>query len=155
DRITLHAPNGPIIHPTDGGPPHVGGDEETASRFALLDWGGGAVVLRSEVNGRHLGEGPEGAELVCESPGPNQWEVRETFRIHHAPDGTATLTQIHTGRAITVADDGTLHLTEGPGTPLPTDGLGPGATEAARVAAPADVCVIEPAGRPSVNRREH
>ncbi len=154
DRVTLHAPDGPIIHPTDGGPPRVGGNEETASRFALLDWGGGAVVLRSEVNGLHLGEGPEGAELVCESPGPNQWEVRETFRIHHASDGTVTLTQIHTGRAVTVADDGTLYLTEGPGTPLRIDGLGTGATEAARVAAEADVCVVVAGDHPMVNGRE-
>lgn len=154
DRITLHAPNGPIVHPADGQAPRVGEGDRPGTRFALLDWGGGAVVLRSEVNGRHLGEGPEGNDLVCESPGPGEWEVRETFRIHDAPDGTATLTQIHTGRAITVADDGTLHLTEGPGTPLRIDGRGTGAAEAARVAAEADVCVVVAGDHPMVNGRE-
>lgn len=154
DRVALHAPNGPVTHPTDGGPLRVGEDGESASRFALLDWGGGAVVLRSEDNGRHLGEGPDGTGLVCDSAGPREWEVRETFRAHDAPDGTVVLTQIHTGRAVTVADDGTLRLAEGPGTPLRIDVLGSGAAEAARVAVEADVCVVVAGDHPMVNGRE-
>ncbi|MCW3844450.1 glycoside hydrolase family 3 C-terminal domain-containing protein [Micromonospora yasonensis] len=91
------------------------------------------LALRAVGNGRHVGAHETGA-LVNDRPGPGGWVVRETFRFHHRPDGTALLRHLATGRCVTVDADGT--------------------AEAAALAAAADVAVIALGNHPMVDGRE-
>ncbi|MGW5875178.1 glycoside hydrolase family 3 C-terminal domain-containing protein [Nocardiopsis terrae] len=165
DRITLETGQGRVVLGTDGrlrlaGAPH--GQEEARSDadadlsglFDLLDWGGGAHALRSAANGLHVDEAP-GDALACTAPGPGTWEVRQTFLLTRSADGVR-LTQVHTGRHVTVAEDGALRL--GPegaeGTYFRVGGLGSGARAAAEAAARADAAVVVAGDHPMVNGRE-
>lgn len=114
--------------------------------FDVFDWGGGALALRSPLNGRFLSADEDG-NLACDQPGPNGWEVRQTFR---RTDGA--LRHLHTGRY--VAEEGErLVLTEEP-VALSWETLVSGAKQAAALAATADVAVVVAGDHPLVNGRE-
>ncbi|WP_159944196.1 MULTISPECIES: glycoside hydrolase family 3 C-terminal domain-containing protein [unclassified Nocardiopsis] len=167
DRVRLgSSERGAVVDPGGGAPLRLEGDLLRAegadhgaegSEFDLLDWGGGALALRSVVTGRYLDEGPEGT-LASTAPGPGTWEVRQTFRRQPVGGGEYfALVQVHTGRYVgTGADGTTLALVEGAdrAVRLAAHGLGTGAAEAARVAATADVAVVVLGDHPMVNGRE-
>ncbi|GAB3712148.1 glycoside hydrolase family 3 C-terminal domain-containing protein [Nocardiopsis oceani] len=163
DRVTLETDAGRVVLDAEGRLRVVGasewpeGTEETAE-FALFDWGGGAHALRSADTGRYVDEGP-GSTLACTAPGPGTWEVRQTFRLTELPDGRFRLAQVHTGRSVTVADDGGLRMAgaDAPaeeGAAFRIHGLGTGARAAAEAAARADTAVVVAGDHPMVNGRE-
>lgn len=146
-------------HGTCGGHRGADGDapEEDAVEGAdldLLDWGGGACVLRSALTGRYLDAGPDGV-LAFTAPGPGTWEVTQTFRLEEYKS-LHTLTHVRSGRPVTAGPDRVLRLAgEGEeGLLFIVDGLGTGAAEAARVASTADVAVVVLGDHPMVNGRE-
>ncbi|WP_285729574.1 glycoside hydrolase family 3 protein [Nocardiopsis sp. ATB16-24] len=155
DRVRLRLPGGEaVLDPGGGAPLRPASEGEQGSAFDLMDWGGGAFVLRSTVTGRCLDEGP-GGTLAGTAPGPGTWEVRQTFRMEEVGPGRFVLVQVHTGRRVGLVGDGrTLGLTEGEASPFTIEGLGSGAVEAARVASTADVAVVVLGDHPMVNGRE-
>ncbi|WP_017585854.1 glycoside hydrolase family 3 protein [Nocardiopsis ganjiahuensis] len=162
DRITLETAAGPVVLDAEGRLRVPGGPERSGepAGFDLFDWGGGAHALRSADTGRYVDEGTGGA-LACTAPGPGTWEVRQTFRLAELPDGRFRLVQVHTGRAVTVADDGGLRVTDGDapeeereGTAFRIHGFGSGARAAAEAASRADAAVVVAGDHPMVNGRE-
>ncbi|MEU4327524.1 glycoside hydrolase family 3 C-terminal domain-containing protein [Nonomuraea dietziae] len=114
--------------------------------FDVFDWGGGALALRSPLNGQFLSADEEG-RLACDQPGPNGWEVRQTFR---RADGA--LRHLHSGRYV-AEEDGRLVLADEPAA-LSWELLSSGARQAAELAATADVAVVVAGDHPLVNGRE-
>ncbi|MEU1901909.1 glycoside hydrolase family 3 C-terminal domain-containing protein [Nocardiopsis dassonvillei] len=137
----------------DGHAPTVEEEVEGAD-FDLLDWGGGACVLRSARTGRYLDAGPDGV-LAFTAPGPGTWEVTQTFRLEEYKF-VHTLTHVRSGRPVTAGHDRVLRLADEGEEELffIVDGLGTGAEEAARVASSADVAVVVLGDHPMVNGRE-
>ena len=134
----------------------VGGDAVLRAgtdpgEFDLFDWGGDAWALRSVRNGRHLTATDEG-ELVADQPGPNGWEVKQTFRL--LPSSNAVLIQhLHSGRYLQVDADGAVGLADA-GTAFELDVVIDGAAAAAELAARADVTIVVAGNHPLVNGRE-
>ncbi|WP_106236436.1 glycoside hydrolase family 3 protein [Nonomuraea fuscirosea] len=151
DRVTLTAESGPIAADPAGGPLGVG---ERAGLFDLFDWGGGAYALRSVTTGRFVSV--DGVTLVNDQPGPNGWEVRQTFRMEERPRGTLALRHISTGCYVGAADDGVLCLVDDADQAvwLAMDVVRSGTEEAARLAGQADVAVVVAGDHPLVNGRE-
>ncbi|MEV0967723.1 glycoside hydrolase family 3 C-terminal domain-containing protein [Microtetraspora glauca] len=156
DRIALHTEDGYVTAADDvtGGPLRVGpqaGPERSA--FDLFDWGGGAYAFRAAANGRHVSVGDDGV-LINDQPGPNGWEVRQTFRMEERLRGVV-LRHISTGRYVAV-DGGVLTITDDPeaAAVLTVELVESGAAKAARVAAEADVAVVVVGDHPLVNGRE-
>ncbi|MFE6389870.1 glycoside hydrolase family 3 C-terminal domain-containing protein [Nocardiopsis dassonvillei] len=129
-------------------------EEVEGADFDLLDWGGGACVLRSARTGRYLDAGPDGV-LAFTAPGPGTWEVTQTFRLEEYKF-VHTLTHVRSGRPVTAGHDRVLRLADEGEEELffIVDGLGTGAEEAARVASSADVAVVVLGDHPMVNGRE-
>lgn len=152
DRVTLTAEAGPVTADPAGGPLSAGAAEP--GLFDLFDWGGGAYALRAVRTGRFVSV--DGATLVNDQPGPNGWEVRQTFRMEERPRGTLALRHISTGCYVGVAEDGVLRLVDDADQAawLAMDVLTAGADEAARLAATADVAVVVVGDHPLVNGRE-
>jgi beta-glucosidase len=118
--------------------------------FDLFDWGGDAWALRSVRNGRHLTATDEG-ELVADQPGPNGWEVKQTFRL--VQSSNALLIQhLHSGRYLQVSE-GSVGLADR-GTLFELDVLIDGAATAAELAARTDVTIVVAGNHPLVNGRE-
>ncbi|WP_248958806.1 glycoside hydrolase family 3 protein [Sphaerisporangium perillae] len=158
DRIALHAAGGHVTAVEDfaGGPLAVAATcEARAAWFDLCDWGGGAYALRACANGRYVSVGDDGV-LVNDQPGPNGWEVRQTFRLDERPRGTLALRHISTGRHVGLAQDGTLRLTDDPeaAAVLTLELVESGAQAAAELAAAAEVAVVVVGDHPLVNGRE-
>ncbi|GAA1276168.1 glycoside hydrolase family 3 C-terminal domain-containing protein [Sphaerisporangium rubeum] len=158
DRVALHAPGGPVTAAEDlgGGPLTVRhGAEPRTTWFDLFDWGGGAYALRAVANGRYVSAGDDGV-LVNDQPGPNGWEVRQTFRLDERPRGALALRHISTGRHVELAKDGTLRLAEDPDAAvvLTLEPVASGAEAAAELAARSDVAVVVAGDHPLVNGRE-
>ena len=154
DRVTLETETGPVVMDAEGRL-RVADDPERSEGPAaldLFDWGGGAHALRSADTGRYVDEGVE-ATLACTAPGPGTWEVRQTFRLTDLPDGRFHLTQVHTGRHVTVDEGGALRLGE-EAVAFRIRGLGTGARAAAAAATRADVAVVVAGDHPMVNGRE-
>ncbi|MEU7999155.1 glycoside hydrolase family 3 C-terminal domain-containing protein [Micromonospora sp. NPDC049060] len=155
DRIALRVGGRYVGCPDspDGGPLTVGAD---ATGFDVFDWGRDVVALRAAGNGRHVGADEAGA-LANDRPGPGDWVVRETFRFHDGPDGTALLHHLATDRYVAVDADGRLRAdapTPGDATRFTVELLADGAAEAAALAAEADVAVVALGNHPMVNGRE-
>ncbi len=152
DRVTLTADAGPVTADPGGGPLSVGVAE--AGAFDLFDWGGGAYALRSVTTGRFVSV--DGGTLVNDQPGPNGWEVRETFRMEERPRGTLVLRHISTGCYVGAGEDGVLRLMDDADQAvwLAMDVLRSGTDQAARLAAAADVAVVVVGDHPLVNGRE-
>lgn len=152
DRVALRAEGGYLVASPDpdGGPLYVGGER---SFFDVFDWGGGAIGLRAVPNGRHVSAGEDGV-LANDQPGPNGWEVRQTFRMEERPRGVV-LRNISSGRYVTV-DGGAVRTTEDPDAAavLSVEPVESGAARAAEAAARADVAVVVLGDHPLVNGRE-
>ncbi|MBG0827961.1 glycoside hydrolase family 3 C-terminal domain-containing protein [Planomonospora sp. ID67723] len=155
DRITLAVEAGGaagyVVADPGGGALGVGAEP---GLFDLLDWGGGSYALRAVVTGRHLSVDDSGV-LVNDQPGPNGWEVRQTFRLEDRPRGTFTLRHISTGRYVGL-EDGGLRLTDDADAAawLSMEVVVSGAEAAAALAATADVAVVVVGDHPLVNGRE-
>jgi beta-glucosidase len=159
DRIALRSGGGHVTAGADGAPLRLTGAPATGPSgasvaFDLFDWGG-AYALRAAADGRYVSEGADGT-LVNDQPGPNGWEVRQTFRFQERPDGSVVLFHIATGHYVAVADDGVLRLAEDAdaAAAFTVDVLRSGAAEAAAAAASADVAVVVAGDHPLVNGRE-
>ncbi|MEO3873622.1 glycoside hydrolase family 3 C-terminal domain-containing protein [Nonomuraea sp. B12E4] len=125
-----------------------------ASAFDLFDWGGGAYALRAVATGRFVSA--DGLTLVNDQPGPNGWEVRQTFRMEERPRGTLALRHISTGCYVGAADDGVLRLVDDADQAvwLAMEVIRSGTEQAARAAAAADVAIVVAGDHPLVNGRE-
>ncbi|HEX4812417.1 MAG TPA: glycoside hydrolase family 3 C-terminal domain-containing protein [Nonomuraea sp.] len=152
DRVTLTAEAGPVVADPAGGPLQVRAAE--AGAFDLFDWGGGAYALRAVATGRFVSV--DDGTLVNDQPGPNGWEVRQTFRVEERPRGTLALRHISTGCYVGAAGDGVLCLVDDADQAvwLAMDVLRSGAEQAARLAAAADVAIVVVGDHPLVNGRE-
>jgi beta-glucosidase len=125
--------------------------DSQADEFDLFDWGGDACALRSVRNGRHLTVTEEGT-LVADQPGPNGWEVKQTFRLVQVADGVQVL-HLNSGRYLHVDATGAVSLQD-PATSFEVDVLRDGAVQAAEAAARADVAIVVVGNHPMVNGRE-
>ncbi|MEQ4715209.1 glycoside hydrolase family 3 C-terminal domain-containing protein [Nonomuraea sp. B19D2] len=152
DRVTLSFETGPVAADPAGGPLSVNGAEP--GTFDLFDWGGGAYALRAVATGRFVSV--DGLTLVNDQPGPNGWEVRQTFRMEERPRGTLALRHISTGCYVGAGDDGVLRLVDDADQAvwLAMDVVRSGIEQAARLAAAADVAVVVVGDHPLVNGRE-
>ncbi|MFI7127489.1 glycoside hydrolase family 3 C-terminal domain-containing protein [Nonomuraea sp. NPDC050153] len=153
DRVTLTAEAGPVAADPAGGPLSVGPGSDSGE-FDLFDWGGGAYALRAVATGRFVSV--DGVTLVNDQPGPNGWEVRQTFRMEERPRGTLALRHISTGCYVGAGDDGVLRLVDDADQALwlAMDVVRSGTDQAARLAAAADVAVVVVGDHPLVNGRE-
>ncbi|MEE3921966.1 glycoside hydrolase family 3 C-terminal domain-containing protein [Micromonospora sp. BRA006-A] len=147
DRITLHVGDRAVR--LDDGLLALG---STAAEFDVVDWGQDVVALRAVDTGRYVGADDTGA-LVADRDGPGGWVVRETFRLHHRPDGTALLHHLASGRHVGVTPDGRLSVATGDPAVFTVTLLVDGAA-ARRAAAGADVAVVVLGNHPMVNGRE-
>jgi beta-glucosidase len=125
--------------------------EAEPGEFDLFDWGGDACALRSVRNGRHLTVTDDG-ELVADQPGPNGWEVKQTFRLVQLSDAVV-VQHLHSGRYLRVDAAGAVTLSDH-GTGFELDVVIDGAARAAEVAARADVALVVVGNHPLVNGRE-
>jgi beta-glucosidase len=126
-----------------------------AAHVDLVDWGGGSCALRSAATGRYLRVDEDGV-LTGDSPGPNGWVVRETFRLVDQAEAVA-VRHLATGRYLTLGPDGTVRagaagLDEATG--FVVELVESGETAAAEAAARADVAVVVLGNHPMVNGRE-
>ncbi|MFI6792428.1 glycoside hydrolase family 3 C-terminal domain-containing protein [Nonomuraea sp. NPDC050383] len=155
DRVTLTAEAGPVTADPAGGPLSVAaGSGGSADLFDVFDWGGGAYALRAAATGRFVSA--EDGVLVNDQPGPNGWEVRQTFRVEDRPRGLLALRHIATGCYVGLGDDGVLRLVDDADRAawLAMDVVRSGARQAAELAAGADVAVVVVGDHPLVNGRE-
>ncbi|GAA1599387.1 glycoside hydrolase family 3 C-terminal domain-containing protein [Kribbella hippodromi] len=149
DRVTLRVA-GTLSYLTVGGDAVLRIGTE-AGEFDLFDWGGGAWALRSAGNGQHLSVTDDG-ELVADQPGPNGWEVKQTFGPERSPDGLL-LRHLHSGQYLRIASDGSVRLAAD-GTAFELAVVIDGAARAATLAARADVAIVVAGNHPLVNGRE-
>ncbi|NUR86679.1 MAG: carbohydrate-binding protein, partial [Nonomuraea sp.] len=155
DRVTLTAESGSVSADPAGGPVRVGTEAGTeAGTFDVFDWGGGAYALRAVVTGRFVSV--EDGTLVNDQPGPNGWEVRQTFRMEERPRGTLALRHISTGCYVGADAEGVLRLVDDADQAvwLAMDVVRSATEQAARLAAEADVAVVVVGDHPLVNGRE-
>lgn len=157
DRVALRGDGGYVTarKEHDGGPLTLTPEGDgPAVWFDLFDWGGGAYALRAVANGRYLSAGEDGV-LVNDQPGPNGWEVRQTFRLEPRPKGALALRHISTGKYVGYAE-GALRLADDAGEAivLVPELIVNGPETAARIAADADVAVVVAGDHPLVNGRE-
>ncbi len=125
------------------------GVQSADGAFDLFDWGGDTCALRSVRNGRHLTVADDGS-VVADQPGPNGWEVKQTFRLVETGD-TVRLLHLNSGRYLHVDEVVSLSDT---GTSFELEVLVDGAAEAAKVAARADTAIVVVGNHPLVNGRE-
>ncbi|MFI6320592.1 glycoside hydrolase family 3 C-terminal domain-containing protein [Nonomuraea sp. NPDC050556] len=117
--------------------------------FDLFDWGGGAYALRAVANGRYLSVDADD-RVVADQPGPNGWEVRQTFRLQERPRGSIVLRHVFTGRYVGAGG----RLVDDADEAVSLTVERQGAEEAAALAAQADVAVVVVGDHPLVNGRE-
>ncbi|WP_345557716.1 glycoside hydrolase family 3 C-terminal domain-containing protein [Nonomuraea rosea] len=155
DRVTLTSDAGPVAADPAGGPLSAGTE---LGEFDLFDWGGGAYALRAVTTGRFVSVdgSTDGAPLVNDQPGPNGWEVRQTFRMEERPRGTLALRHISTGCYVGAGEDGVLRLVDDADQAvwLAMDVVRSGTEQAAELAAAADVAIVVVGDHPLVNGRE-
>ncbi|GAB7047287.1 glycoside hydrolase family 3 protein [Catenuloplanes indicus] len=154
DRIALRTPAGYVSGP-DGGP--LRGDADTPGHFDVLDYGYGVIGLRAVATARFAAVREPGGPLVADQPGPNGWEVHETFETADAGDGRLHLRHRQTGRWIALGGDGLLRAsaeTIADAAPLTVDLIIDGTEVAVAAAADADVAVVVLGNHPMVNGRE-
>ncbi|RZU01780.1 beta-glucosidase [Kribbella rubisoli] len=149
DRITLRIADSSSYLTV--GPDAVLRADREPGEFDLFDWGGDAFALRSVRNGQHLSVSDDG-ELVADQPGPNGWEVKQTFRFVQLA-GTVLIQHLHSDRYLHVDAEGAISLAD-QATPLVLDIVVDGAAQAAAVAARADVAIVVAGNHPLVNGRE-
>jgi beta-glucosidase len=151
DRIELRA-NGGCLSTGVNGVVELG----ATGAFDLFDWGGDAWTLRSVQTGSYVTVTADGS-LTADHPGPNSWEVRETFELLPTAEATTVLRHRSTGRFVTVDTNGTVTATAedaNSATAFTVATLVDGAAEAAALAATADVAIVVVGNHPLVNGRE-
>ncbi|MFF0345750.1 glycoside hydrolase family 3 C-terminal domain-containing protein [Kribbella sp. NPDC004875] len=149
DRITLRVAGAASYLAIDADAVLRAGSDP--GEFDLFDWGGDAFALRSVRNGQHLTVTDDG-ELVADQPGPNGWEVKQTFGLVRSADGLL-IQHLHSGRYVHVQPDGTVGLAI-EATAFELDVTVDGAAAAAELAARADVAIVVVGNHPLVNGRE-
>ncbi|GIE29119.1 sugar hydrolase [Actinoplanes italicus] len=159
DRVALRGPAG-YLSIGDGPVRVVAADDvPDTALFDVLDWGEETISLRSVASGRFVGAdglGPESHLLVDDRPGPNGWEVRETFRFEPAGDGLVLL-HVQSGRYLVAGEDGLVRTAAGTtaeATVFTVDLLVDGVAAAAALAAEADVVLLALGNHPLVAGRE-
>ncbi|HWS32355.1 MAG TPA: glycoside hydrolase family 3 C-terminal domain-containing protein [Actinoplanes sp.] len=158
DRIALRCAAGLLSAGETEGPVRVT-ESGVGTLFDVLDWGEETFSLRAVSNRRFIGADGLGAEdhlLVNDRPGPNGWEVRETFRFEPVDDGLVVL-HVQSGRYLTAGADGLVRTAAGSSaeaTVFAVDLLVDGVAAAAEVAAGADVVVVALGDHPLVAGRE-
>ncbi|WP_217162104.1 glycoside hydrolase family 3 C-terminal domain-containing protein [Streptomyces sp. AC512_CC834] len=176
DRVRLRTAGGTFLHvlPAEDSPAGARGAEgaldpallvgrtdlpplttdATGTELALIDWGEGALTLRSP-DGRYLSVAEDGF-VRASADQPGGWIVQETFRLE--PHGNGHLLQhTGTGRHVRVAADGVKVAAEdasgGPDVfELVVTERGEDAVT--RAAAEADVVVVVTGNDPHINGRE-
>jgi beta-glucosidase len=154
DRVLLRCPDGTLVtsdgtlrvHDVDGTP-------DTAL-FDILDWGQETISLRAVTNGLFVGF--DGESLRNDQPGPNGWEVKETFTFVPAGNGIV-LRHLQTGLFVQAGPDGQVRPTAAQipdATVFTVDVLIDGVASAAAVAATADVVLLALGNHPMVCGRE-
>ncbi|WP_083449002.1 glycoside hydrolase family 3 protein [Actinoplanes rectilineatus] len=159
DRVALRCAAGLLV--TDHDLLRVRAEHGTPddALFDVLDWGEETISLRAVSNGLFVGAdglGPEAHRLVHDRPGPNGWEVRETFRFVPVSGGVL-LRHVQSGRFLAAGADGVVRTAaEVPAdaTVFTVDLLVDGVTAAAAVAAQADLVVLALGNHPLVAGRE-
>src|SRR5690606_29224561 len=138
DRVTMSAEAGHVVADPAGGPLSLGPEP---GGFDVFDWGGAAYALRPAATGRFVSV--EDGVLVNDQPGPNGWEVRQTFRMEERPRGSVALRHISSGCYVG-AVDGVLRLVDDADQALwlELNVVSSGAERAAELAAKADVAVV-------------
>ncbi|WP_203759035.1 glycoside hydrolase family 3 protein, partial [Actinoplanes octamycinicus] len=124
------------------------------SAFDILDWGQETISLRAVETGLFVGF--DGDRMTCDQPGPNGWEVKETFTFVPV-DGGVALRHEQTARFLRAGPDGLVRPTAADAaqaTVLTVDVLVDGVTAAAELAATADVVVLALGNHPMVCGRE-
>jgi beta-glucosidase len=158
DRVRLRTTGGTVLggDGPDGAPLRV--DESgTGARagFDLLDWGGGAVTLRSAANRRYV-RADESGVLVNDRPEPGEWVVRETFEPLRRGD-TVVLRHLASHRYVTTGADGVLRadaIGEDAATAFTVELAEDGVAAAAALARDADVALVVLGNHPMVAGRE-
>ncbi|GII03519.1 glycoside hydrolase family 3 protein [Planobispora takensis] len=165
DRVALSVEGGHVVADPGGGPLGIGAEP---GLFDLFDWGGGSYALRAAATGRYLSVDDDGV-LVNDQPGPNGWEVRQTFRLEDRPRGTLALRHISTGRYVGLrlpaagadgvapdASGAVLRLVDDADAAvwLSVEVVVSGAESAASLAAGADAAIVVVGDHPLVNGRE-
>ncbi|WP_033346683.1 glycoside hydrolase family 3 protein [Catenuloplanes japonicus] len=157
DRVALRTPAGWAEAPDspEGGP--IRGDAATPGHFDVLDYGHDVIALRTTGNGRVAAVFAPGGPLVNDQPGPNGWEVHETFTTSDAGDGRLHLRHNNTGRWVALGADGLLRAaaeTADDAVPLTVELIADGTEKAVEAASGADVAVVVLGNHPLVNGRE-
>ncbi|WP_433828708.1 glycoside hydrolase family 3 C-terminal domain-containing protein [Actinoplanes sp. CA-015351] len=152
DRVALRSASGFLwasphlrVRPNDA---EVVPDE---ALFDVLDWGEETISLRSVATGLFIGADDD--HLVTDRPGPNGWEVRETFRLISVPQGVV-LRHAQSDRFLKAGDDGLVGFSADDPTVFTVDVLVDGVTAAAEAAASADVVLLALGNHPLVAGRE-
>jgi len=130
-----------------------------AALFDVLDWGQETISLRAVDNGRYVGAdglGPADHLLANDQPGPNGWEVKETFEFVPLAGGVA-LRHVQSTRYLAAVPDGLVRTAAerlDDATVFTVDVLVDGVAAAAAVAATADLVVLALGNHPMVCGRE-
>ncbi|MDI1459813.1 glycoside hydrolase family 3 C-terminal domain-containing protein [Catellatospora sp. KI3] len=162
DRVALALADGGFLcaGPTAGA---LTRGEADPHGFDVFDWGshpgrgghpGSVLALRAVANGAHVTVRDN--VLVNDAPGPNGWEVHETFRLVEHADGTLSLHHELSRSYLAFAADGTAVVgadAEHAARVVPRL-LRSGAEQAALVAAEADAVIVVLGNHPLVNGRE-
>ncbi|MEU4560285.1 glycoside hydrolase family 3 C-terminal domain-containing protein [Actinoplanes sp. NPDC023936] len=157
DRVALRCASG-LLWASPANPLGVRGTEAAdipeEALFDVLDWGEETISLRAASTGGVVGSDAD--LLVTDRPGPNGWEVRETFRFVPVPDGVL-LHHLQSDSFLVAGDDGLVRTAaeEAAGaTVFTVDLLVDGVAAAAEVAAAADVVLLALGNHPLVAGRE-
>ena len=102
-------------------------------------------------NGRHLTATDDG-ELVADQPGPNGWEVKQTFRLVRCPN-TLLVQHLHSGRYVQVDSNGTVALADD-GSRVRVDVVSTARRRPPSWLPRADVTIVVAGNHPLVNGRE-
>ncbi|QDB79636.1 carbohydrate-binding protein [Georgenia wutianyii] len=140
----------------DGGQLTAGPDTAgPAETMALFDWGQGVYALRTEANGKYLSRGWDDV-VRNDQHQPNGWEVRETFNLEEAEDGSVIVRNVQNRRYLSVgADGGVTAAADAAGaTRFVLETLTEGTEEAVAAAAAADTAVVVVGNNPYINGRE-
>ncbi|WP_433793665.1 glycoside hydrolase family 3 C-terminal domain-containing protein [Actinoplanes sp. CA-252034] len=158
DRVALRCADGLLV--AGDGPMRLLAvdDVPDAALFDVFDWGEETFSLRSVTSGfvGAEGLGADAHLLVSDRPGPNGWEVRETFRLERSGDGVV-IRHVQSRRYLAASEDGlvrTAAQTAADATVFTVDLLVDGVAEAAALAAGADVVVLALGNHPLVAGRE-
>ncbi|GIF06694.1 glycoside hydrolase family 3 protein [Actinoplanes siamensis] len=154
DRVLLRCSDGTLVTSDDGLRVRDLDGAPDESLFDVLDWGQETISLRAVANGLFVGF--DGELFRDDQPGPNGWEVKETFEVVPAAGGVA-LRHLQTGAFVRSTADGSVRPTAthvADATVFTVDVLVDGVAQAARVAASADVVVLALGNHPMVCGRE-